>query len=499
MASLKDRVADVGSQKQLFIDQHVVDEMVGVSQVLNPAVKHEANPLLVPEFPWEFAPTRDGGRNGSIQFYGTVLYDEEEKTFKMWYMAQGGVCYATSRDGLEWEKPRLGLAEFEGSKQNNIVPDGPYEGLNYCPEMRDVEGPERVYKCLRLMPGRCWMPFFSSDGLRWTQHPAEPVVQGGDECKTCKTHDALPGDWTGPLPKYAAFPKIGPSAGRFAGRRSVGLSLSDDYVNWSPPVLVLVADEVDDEMAPIRVAEAKEAEVIDLDWPEDYRGELYHMCVFPYEGLFLGLVDVFYIAAELWRIGQLNQGGPDEIQLTSSRDLIHWERAGGREPIVPNGRLGDWDAGWRSATSRPLVMGDEIWIYYGARNTDHGGLIWNNKPRTAGIGLAKLRLDGFVSLDAGDTEGTVTTRPLLFEGRKLVINARAGEGSVVVEVLSREGVPVDGFSAMDCDPFVGDSVRHTVTWRGDSDLSSLHGGPMRLRFRMKKVKLYAFAFVNDLG
>ena len=473
------RVLSVGAQKQLFVDDYVIDQMMDIRQVLNPAVKHEANPLL------------DQDRGDFTQLYGTVLYDPDEKAFRAWYMGRGGVHYALSQDGLQWEIPCLGLVEFEGSKENNIVLNGPYEGLDYCPEMRDIEGPDRVYKCLRY-ENWTWMPYFSPDGLRWSEAEAPPVVKGGDECKTCKTRDGVSPHPAG-LPKYAAFPKLGAKVGQYR-RRSVGLSLSEDYVNWSSPVLVMAPDEVDDQTAHIRVAEALEAEVIDLAWPEDYRGEFYHMCVFPYEGLYLGFVDVFYICVERWRIGQLNQGGPDEVQLTSSRDLIHWHRAGGRKPIIDNSVLGDWDAGWRSTTNRPLVIGDEIWIYYGASNTDHGGLVWNDKPRTRGLGLAKLRLDGFVSLDAGETPGTMTTRPLRFQGAKLVINAQAKGGSVAVEILDRDGRSIEGFDAADCDAFSGDSLRHTVTWGTRSDLSALRGAPIRLRFHLNMAKLYSFVF-----
>ena len=481
MTDLNSRVLSIGTQKQLFVDDYVIDHMAGISQVLNPAVKHEANPLL------------DRDRGDFAQFYGTVLYDQDERLFRAWYMGRGGVHYATSHDGLQWETPSLGLAELEGSRENNVVPNGPYEGLDHCPEMRDIEGPDRVYKCLRYVDWT-WMPFFSPDGLHWSEVPAPPIVKGGDECKTCKTHDAVSPHPAG-LPKYAAFPKLGAKVGKYK-RRSVGLSWSEDYVHWSSPVLVMAPDEQDDAITSVRVAEALEAEVIDLAWPEDYRGEFYHMCVFPYEGLFLGFVDVFYVCVERWRIGQLNQGGPDEVQLTSSRDLIHWHRAGSRKPIIDNGGLGDWDAGWKSTTSRPLVVGDEIWIYYGASNTDHGGLVWKDKPRTAGFGLAKLRLDGFVSLDAGETEGTVTTRPLRFEGNQLVINAQSTEGSVAVAILDREGRPIVGFGAADCDTFSGDSLRHTVTWGRKADLSALRGQPIRLRFYLRNSKLYSFVFGN---
>ena len=88
----------------------------------------------------------------------------------------------------------------------------------------------------------------------------------------------------------------------------------------------------------------------------------------------------------------------------------------------------------------------------------------------------------------------VFTKPLRFEGSELVINAQSTEGAVAVEIVDREERPAEGFRAADCDAFSGDSLRHTVTWRGRSDLSALRAEPLRLRFHLEKAKLYSFAF-----
>ena len=151
-------------------------------------------------------------------------------------------------------------------------------------------------------------------------------------------------------------------------------------------------------------------------------------------------------------------------------------------------------------------------MYYGGMQHTHGHpLYWREEtdrfpgiieaierasPRTGGtINLAKLRLDGWVSVDAGDEPGTLTTKPLKLTGDKLVINADAEDGGVGVEILGRTGQrPVPGFSLADCDRFSGDSVRHTVAWQGSSDLSRLQDRPVRLRFHLQNAKLYSFVF-----
>ena len=113
------------------------------------------------------------------------------------------------------------------------------------------------------------------------------------------------------------------------------------------------------------------------------------------------------------------------------------------------------------------------------------------------IALAKLRLDGFVSLDVGSSLGTVTTRPMTTTGDKLIVNADARFGSIRVEVLEADGSPVKGFGKEDADPLTGDSVRHEVTWNGKGSMSRLRAAPFALRFHMDRAKLYSFVFNQD--
>jgi hypothetical protein len=127
-----------------------------------------------------------------------------------------------------------------------------------------------------------------------------------------------------------------------------------------------------------------------------------------------------------------------------------------------------------------------------------------------GIGLAKLRLDGFASLEGYEPEGVLITRPLAFEGDRLVVNVRAPErpvmgamsgdpphGRLRVEILDAKGQPLAGFAASDCDPIGGDHLRRTVRWKGGSNLSALAGRAIRLRFLMKNAALYSFQFTRD--
>ena len=119
---------DVGTTRQLFIDDAIVEEERGVRRTLNQPAKYAGNPLMFPLYPWE----------GRLELYGTVWREADTGQFRMWYMGLGGMgvaqmgvrneskwtrigfdpqnllysaCYATSADGIFWERPSLGIVE----------------------------------------------------------------------------------------------------------------------------------------------------------------------------------------------------------------------------------------------------------------------------------------------------------------------------------------------------------------------------------------------------
>ena len=157
-------IVDIGNRKQHFLDNLLIDEASRVSHYMFRPNKHAGNPIIVADRPWEEG--RDLGKTGDVQLVGqTVLYDEEENLFKMWYLPSAlpdgrrPWCYATSTDGFHWQKPDLGLIEFEGSKQNNIVEmlrrGGDAGEANYYNVFKDHRDPDpqRRYKAQGEMHG----------------------------------------------------------------------------------------------------------------------------------------------------------------------------------------------------------------------------------------------------------------------------------------------------------------------------------------------------------
>ena len=485
---------DIGRYRQLFVDDTVIERMDNLKKVMNRPKKYPDNPVLVGDQPWE---------GEQLILYGAVIYDEDEKLFKMWYWCRRGGAYATSQDGIHWEKPEVGLIEFEGSKQNNLVPWGAM-GMIHSPDDGD---PGKRYKSIHGRRGA-----FSSDGLTFTYRPKSRDIPGD-----IISDNVIPFFYDESRRRYVAFPKVNRLSGGHL-RRAVSVSFSNDFLTWTPVETILVPDERDDELARETIAAMPDHVEYD-DGAQWHLAQFYGHCGFPYEGMYLGLLWVFDISgwgAPIWGEKDFARlpgiGGEDGliyVQLTSSRDLVHWERVGDRRPFIPLGAAGSYDAGMIYTINRPIIVGDEIRIYYSGSECGHGHPnYWSTETdrfpqitqaikqtslHTAEtINLATLRLDGWVSVDAGAEEGVLTSRPLRFEGRQLVLNVVA-KGRASVEILDDAGTTIKGFRADDCDSFSGDAIRHVVRWRGSSDVSELTGKPVRLRFRLRDAKLYSFA------
>ena len=117
----------------------------------------------------------------------------------------------------------------------------------------------------------------------------------------------------------------------------------------------------------------------------------------------------------------------------------------------------------------------------------------HNDPKgVMGIGLAALRLDGFVCLEAKERLGTVVTKPFELRGRKLQVNVEAPDGELSVEVLDVNGDPSERFSGSRAETYAGiDELRFEPSWEGQ-DLSVLVGEVIQLKFSLRNAKLYAF-------
>lgn len=474
----------IGSQKQFFFDDGIVESLHNTKHRLNPAVKWADNPVIKSDRAWEGSDTR-------VSF---VIYDHQRGQFRMRYSSgefrAGGrdaegqvivlgegddlarqrvVCEAWSDDGVHWTKPELGLVEFDGSTANNILPAEARMG--YFFEDRHETDPAKRYKGLKRVgsysgTGMTFSLFTSPDGYVWTPDASNPVIDTGDQLGRWGPTD-FPG-WDPVRQTYVAHMENNYHMhSTYLHRRSIGRAESPDMVHWSEPETIIVVD--------------------DQDYPDT---EFYHLPVTYYEGWTMGL---------LWIFSTTNTS--HEPHFVFSRDGIDYDRTY-REPIIRRGDQGDFDAVSVYA-NRFLVRDDQVLFYYTGTN-------WRSPEQlealgdraTAGIGLATLPLDGFVSLEGARHEfSVVTTRSFTFTGSTLHLNLQAAlqqwgaePCEVKVEILDGRHTPVPGFTLADADVITATAVSHPVSWQGSTDVSSLAGQPIRLRISFKNAKLYAFQF-----
>lgn len=501
--------------RQLFLDDAVAGELVGVVRTMHQPVKRGA--VLKPDIP------SDGDL---IQIRGEPVWIPEENLYKMLYFACArdpkysfGIALATSKDGLHWDKPNLGLVEVFGSKDNNWIaipddiawPNNAMEGFVYD---ADEPNPARRYKGLMGAVNR--RPVVSPDGVHWTPL-GDAVIPSSDEGHLL--HDRTRN-------RFCAIVKIGNEYGR-----AFSIATSEDFEHWTSNRFLFGADAMDQKMAPAVIERRLgnpdmlgpffvEPNPAVTPVPDDglmhqpiWRAEVYNVAVFPYEGLYIGLPSMYYPTATCLP-ERNNTDGFHEIQLIVSRDLTSWTRLGERSPFIQcsgieNGRLGVYDRQQILAANAPLVKEDELWFYYSGlkwRNS-HVDLNRDGTPRDPatltdderadlkdGWGaacLAVLRRDGFISIDAAST-GYVLTKPVRLAGNGLYLNVRAPDGEVRVEAIGMDGLPVAGYGMADCIPVTGDRVRAPLAWKNGEGIASITGKEVRLLIQMKHASLYAF-------
>jgi hypothetical protein len=178
--------------------------------------------------------------------------------------------------------------------------------------------------------------------------------------------------------------------------------------------------------------------------------------------------------------------GVSDAAFMSSRDGINFDRSFMEAFIRPGLDENNWhDRAVTVNHGMVFTAPDEISLY-----VNENSHLDTQAPRRY-----TLRMDGFVSVNAGYGGGEFTTRPLTFEGRELELNyATSAVGSVKVEIQNAEGSAVEGFTLDDCPEMFADEIEGPVAWEGGGDVSSLAGRPVRLRFALKDADLYAFKF-----
>jgi hypothetical protein len=386
----------------------------------------------------------------------------------MWYL--GGycvsTCYATSRDGIHWDKPALDV-----EPGTNVVLRHHRDSNTVWLDCAERD-PKRRWKMFTMenRPGKGWSLVVraSADGIHWSE-PLASSLPVGD--RTTVFYNPFRNLWV-----YSLRSGLG-NLGRMRLYREhadavAGLTWRDSDIS-----LWVGADRLDPHNPNPELSKIAP--------------QLYNLDAVAYESLLVGFFSI-------WQGDPASRGFQkrNEVLLGFSRDGFHWQRPDRRPFAGINESEGAWNwANVQSTGGGFLVVGDKLYFYVSGRQ----------QSRRTGhntTGLAILRRDGFASMDAGSEEGTLTTQPVQFKGKHLFVNLRAPQGELKVEVLDEQGNPLPPFTRANCQPMRGDHTLAAVKWTGatdsdkdksnSKDLSSLAGRPVRFRFLLRNGSLYSF-------
>lgn len=473
-----DGVVQVGSDKQLLIDDLIIENSSGLTRRLHPFKKYPRNPVFHAQVPWE--------EGWADPFMSTVIYDSSERCFKMWYRCgprHSLKGYAVSADGIHWERPNIARSDWQNYEDHNLVGfDGriatwqkPGNNVLFFPEADEAD---RFLSLFYQPPTSDYAVSRSANGIDWK--PPQSVRHAyGDVVSLVRD----PG-----REKYLFFPKYNREHDGFV-RRSFAATTLDELASSFPARFPFLAGHRDDSRVADDATRAYGSLLPNTLRLSEFHSEIYSVTAIPYEGVVVALYDLWAVTG--------SREGPLDMPMKISRDMKTWHDVDYPRRALSIGRFGEWDSGMVYGGNTMLVVDDQIRLYYLGANMGHcTRILPTTKPyHSLGVGLATLRLDGFASLRATAKSGEFTTKPISIRGDRLQINALcAAEGSIKVELLDSTGKPIPGFSVDDCESFTGDSIRHSVSWRGNTSIPEL-SGPIRLRAVLSSADLFAFQFV----
>ena len=477
----------VNSTRQLFVDDLLIAEGRGIRLALNrPDPTGER--CVVADKPLE-----------SLGVWGYNSVMEDEGVLKLWYDAIASdesrwCCLATSQDGIHWEKPNLGIVPFQGQRDTNIV--FPPDRMSHEPScvFKDTNPacpPAEQYKMVASLhpPGSKNGTYVaaSADGLHWKLMKDAPAFRSSDTNNICFFDNRIG--------RYVGYVRV------WDTMRKVGRCEFDDITDWGKEQVVFSYDAEDlrglDSQIFSTTAFAPGGSHIKTKPAMDF----YTSAAWKYpraENVYLMFPSAYYHYQEDWarRMGTTDprNDGTLDIRFATSRDGKSWNRLD-RHPFIRLGVAGGFASAYAYMASGCICRPEEICFYYGVSDHTHGNYDPARDKFLGTITRARMRLDGFVSVDTEYTGGEFTTPVLLFSGNQLTLNTDTSAGGHVrVELQNGSAQPLAGFSAEECDPINGNFIQKVVSWHGNPSLQAWMGKPVRLRFVMRDAKLYSFKF-----
>ena len=431
-----------------------------------------------------------------VQFYGSVI--REGGKFRMWYVAfdddtenkvasaRWRAAYAESEDGFHWVKPNLGLVEYRGNKNNNLILTDPaplgFVNLKVLADPADPD-PSRRYKISTHVYLRhhtrlgSLAPFASADGLRWKLLvPAQPVnaeLRKEDLVLPAVHFEPCGGlyRWEG---MYCVCGQNAMNATRPFQGRIARTYRSPDFVHWSETSnLAFVREPQHNSLGPGRSRE----------------GEQLHegVSVWNRRNVLLGIFGRWHGGKE-WKDVTIDLG------FALSNDGLTFREPAHEWTFLERGKDGDWDQGGVLQGQGFENIGDQTCIYYGTWDPRH----WKDTPERGGVGIALLPRDRFGDLvveEAGKGKGDYQLPEIRSEFVTAAIRLDAGvaqrfflnadglgpQSSLRIELLDDRELPLPGFSGTNAAIAQHSGFHTPITWNGQTALTGL---PERIRLKV---------------
>lgn len=478
----------IGQNRECFFDDYLIDlEKTTAEFKLHSPIRKEC--VMLHDEPWE-----GDGCNFHNAFYDNGIW-------RMYYLGwwtggnhPGGLraCYAESKDGIHWVKPVLGLFEFNGSKENNVIMDRTENGGIGCFFVFKDENPacppEKRYKaiiCHEEPAGvqnrrRSLWVYFSPDGIHFEKN--------GTLISTNGAFDTLNiAFWDTTIQKYRCYYRSAHHVGETApimwfeneDIRDIRYIESADFENWTEQQLVDLGEEEvalytnmiqQYYRAPQMLIGFPMRYIYRREWTKNYD----ELC---------GKEMRLERCAREDRLGKVVTDGLFMCSRNGVNFKLYREafmRPGPEAPL--NWVYGDaCFARMTIETPSEMEGADPEMSFYAPDNH------WAQIP--AKLIRSTLRCDGFVSLNAKDKEKTIVTKPFIFNGNEMRINFSTSAVGYLYITLTAD----DGREIASCETF-GDSIDRKVGFEGD--LSEFSDKPVVMTVKIKDADLYAIRFLN---
>lgn len=435
--------------KLMFLDYRDLETVTAFTRQAHRPVKHAGDPLLRSDLPSEV---------NLMSMFGTVIRRPTDGLYQYWYKCYNpndkgpALGYAQSADGVTWERPGMGVVSYQG-KDTNLVFDGGPHGTALIYDERESRPAWRYKMVHGSNPTKRISAHRSPDGVHWEAAGENPII--------CSTSGGPLGLMRADDGRYVMY--IRPCK----MDRRVARTESWDFIHWTEPVVVIDQDPVD----PVQV-------------------QFYGMDAWPYGAYEMGLLWIYDTDAN--DLAFHKPRGRMFPELTYARSGHAWHRASVGTRWIDLGAPGTWDHAQIHPSSLPVFLEEEVRWYYTACSVAHEFVARGGEPTWA-FGYASSRPDRYISLDAGEAEAELLTRPFWSEVGEFWANAQIEPGGYVkVEVADTAAAALEGFSFADAQSLQGDSLRHQLAWSKGKG-ASLANRQIRLRVRARKAKLFSLA------